>query len=164
MGEVIHAYRNHPYHPRPIPQEAVGRWAGISQTQLSRVESGPAVQDLRRLTHWALTLKIPARLLWFELAESGSGCAEEDGDMPSSGTSEVSKTLRRDFAALSGTPLAGSAWHAFENELDLIHGIRSSTASSERIAYLEELADDHGRTGRQGSAHGSAQADAGDAE
>jgi hypothetical protein len=40
-----------------------------TQTQLSRIESGPPVTDLDRLIPWARTLGIPPRLLWFKLPE-----------------------------------------------------------------------------------------------
>ncbi|TDB80277.1 helix-turn-helix domain-containing protein [Micromonospora sp. KC721] len=68
LGLVIRAYRCHPYHGRyPLPQEIVARWLGISQAQLSRIENGPAIVHLDRLSHWAQLLQIPAHLLWFTL-------------------------------------------------------------------------------------------------
>ncbi|MER6817919.1 helix-turn-helix transcriptional regulator, partial [Spirillospora sp. NPDC000708] len=45
----------------------VARWLNITQTQLSRIESGPPVTDLDRLVPWARTLGVPSDLLWFEL-------------------------------------------------------------------------------------------------
>lgn len=74
LGLVIRAYRCHPYHGRhSLPQETVARWLGISQAQLSRVESGPAIVHLDRLTHWAQLLQIPAHLLWFTLPTGHRG-------------------------------------------------------------------------------------------
>jgi tetratricopeptide (TPR) repeat protein len=67
MGRVIAAYRLNPQHVRPIPQEIVGGWVGITQAQLSRIENGPPIKDLDRLTQWAILLGIPAELLWFKL-------------------------------------------------------------------------------------------------
>jgi hypothetical protein len=68
MGRLIRAYRCHPYHGRhPLPQEAVARWLGITQAQLSRTEHGRPIVHLDRLTHWAQILHIPAHLLWFKL-------------------------------------------------------------------------------------------------
>jgi transcriptional regulator with XRE-family HTH domain len=67
MGRVIAAYRNHPGHGRPLRQEVVAGWVGISQAQLSRIENGLAIKDLDKLAHWARTLGVPARLLWFKL-------------------------------------------------------------------------------------------------
>lgn len=68
MGQVIRAYRRHPHHGgRPLSQELVAGWLQLTQTQLSRVENGPPVMDLGKLTHWARTLRIPAQYLWFRL-------------------------------------------------------------------------------------------------
>jgi tetratricopeptide (TPR) repeat protein/transcriptional regulator with XRE-family HTH domain len=68
MGSVIRAYRHHPAHgSRPLSQELVSGWLGMTQAQLSRIEHGPPVLDLGRLIHWAQTLRIPARCLWFDL-------------------------------------------------------------------------------------------------
>jgi tetratricopeptide (TPR) repeat protein len=69
MGRVIAAYRAHPYHGRPIPQEIVGGWVGLTQAQLSRIENGPPIKDLDKLIQWARVLRIPPHLLWFKLPE-----------------------------------------------------------------------------------------------
>src|SRR6266700_1048854 len=37
MGRVIYAYRVHPHHGRPLSQEVVGSWLGLTQAQLSRI-------------------------------------------------------------------------------------------------------------------------------
>jgi tetratricopeptide (TPR) repeat protein len=73
IGQVSRAYRRHPNHIAAygkdgIPQDTVGRWLGLTQAQVSRIESGPAVKHLDSLTHWAKTLRIPGYLLWFKLA------------------------------------------------------------------------------------------------
>ncbi|MEU2612147.1 XRE family transcriptional regulator [Micromonospora sp. NPDC007271] len=68
LGRVIRTYRYHPYHGRnPLPQTVVAGWLGITQAQLSRVENGPPLLHLDRLTHWAALLGIPANQLWFAL-------------------------------------------------------------------------------------------------
>jgi tetratricopeptide (TPR) repeat protein len=67
MGAVIAAYRNHPFHGRPLRQETVARWMGLTQAQLSRIENGPAIKDLDKLIQWATLLEIPAHLLWFQI-------------------------------------------------------------------------------------------------
>ncbi len=85
MGRVIHAYRHHPFHgPRALSQEVVAGWLGITQTQLSRVESGPPVKDLGRLIHWAKTFQVPSHLLWFKLPGE-----RDEGQRPSEGSSEL---------------------------------------------------------------------------
>jgi transcriptional regulator with XRE-family HTH domain len=71
MGQVIRAYRCHPYHGRqPLPQEVVAGWVGLTQAQLSRIEHGPAILHLDRLTHWARALRIPETYLWFKLPDT----------------------------------------------------------------------------------------------
>lgn len=68
IGQVIRAYRHHRFHgPRPLSQELVAHWLGLTQTQLSRVESGLPVKDLDKLITWAQTLKFPPGMLWFKL-------------------------------------------------------------------------------------------------
>jgi hypothetical protein len=70
MGRVVAAYRSHPYHGRPIPQELVGSWAHMSQAQVSRLETGRPEGHLERLVFWANLLGIPQQLLWFETSAS----------------------------------------------------------------------------------------------
>jgi transcriptional regulator with XRE-family HTH domain len=67
MGRVIFAYRIHQYHSRPLTQEIVGSWLGLTQAQLSRIENGRAPEELSKLIRYAQILGIPARLLWFAL-------------------------------------------------------------------------------------------------
>ncbi|MEU1204691.1 helix-turn-helix domain-containing protein [Nocardia sp. NPDC005825] len=69
FGTVLRAWRRHPSHGgRPVPQIELARWLGITQGQLSRIESGRhRVRDLDKLNWYARTLGIPAELLWFEL-------------------------------------------------------------------------------------------------
>jgi transcriptional regulator with XRE-family HTH domain len=71
MGRVIAAFRSHPHHGAPLSQETVAGWMGLTQTQLSRIESGEPITDLTKLIRWAETLRIPEDLLWFKLPGSG---------------------------------------------------------------------------------------------
>ncbi len=73
MGRVVRAFRTHPHHRRPVSQETAAAWFGVTQGQLSRVETGPPVVHLDRLSHWARVLRVPAHLLWFTLGEHRSG-------------------------------------------------------------------------------------------
>ncbi|MEU4243124.1 AAA family ATPase [Actinoplanes sp. NPDC026619] len=70
MGRLIAAYRHHPMHGIPIPQEIVGLWANKSQAQISRYENGSPDGRLDRLTYWARLLGIPNWLLWFALPQT----------------------------------------------------------------------------------------------
>jgi hypothetical protein len=72
MGHVILAYRTHPFHVRPLSQLRACEWLGLTQAQLSRIETsqdGPV--DLGKLIHYACVLAMPAELLWFKLPASG---------------------------------------------------------------------------------------------
>src|SRR3981081_2481981 len=84
MGLVVAAYRNHPFHGRPLPQETVAGWVGITQAQLSRIESGPPIKDLERLIEWARVLHVPPTLLWFKLPEHRLARVREEPGRPAS--------------------------------------------------------------------------------
>ncbi len=51
-------------------------WLHLSQPQLSRIESGPAVRDLARLTQWTGLLGVPKNLLWFTPGREQNGHPE----------------------------------------------------------------------------------------
>lgn len=83
IGWVIRAYRHHPFHHnRPLSQELVAGWLGLTQTQLSRIENGPPIKDLGKLIHWARTLRIPAALLWFKLPDEAGSVTSPIGHRP----------------------------------------------------------------------------------
>lgn len=68
MGQVFYAYRVHPWHGRVVSQETLAGWLGLTQAQLSRIESARTPpQNLGKLMSWAHGLRIPGDLLWFKL-------------------------------------------------------------------------------------------------
>lgn len=72
MGHVIRAFRQHPDHGRqPISQQTAARWAGITQAQLSRIETGSPLGHIDRLVQWAEILRIPSLYLWFRVPGQG---------------------------------------------------------------------------------------------
>lgn len=104
MGQVVRVYRHHPVHGRrPLPQSEVGAWCGITQAQLSRIESGPPIVHLDRLLHWARVLRIPERHLWFALPY------QPDQERP------VDPMKRSDFLLLGGAAVATALTAPFEN-------------------------------------------------
>jgi transcriptional regulator with XRE-family HTH domain len=144
MGGIIYAYRAHPYHGKLLPQEAVARWAGISQTQLSRIESGRPLQDLGRLTHWARTLRIPQRLLWFRIAARVE-TVERTAQGNSMATREVAVTRRREFMSIGGYAIGGHVLDRLGREIDMMHiALDRGTTSEERVAHFEGMAEDLG--------------------
>ncbi len=81
MGRVIHAYRTHPFHGRPLPQDLMANWLGLTQAQLSRIEKGTAPEQISKLIRWAEILDVPRELLWFKLP----GTQNESSGVVSSG-------------------------------------------------------------------------------
>jgi transcriptional regulator with XRE-family HTH domain len=109
IGRVIFAYRTHPHHGRPLSQERVSLWLGLTQAQLSRVENGDAPEQLSKLTKWAQTLGIPGDLLWFKLPGQGDHVSPSPADSPSAAGENALKLAC--WLALDGTstpPLVGN--------------------------------------------------------
>ncbi|WP_460404117.1 helix-turn-helix domain-containing protein [Actinophytocola sediminis] len=72
IGQVARAYRKHPHHAAVfgsggISQALLGQWLGLTQAQVSRIETGAPVRNIDSLAHWARVLGIPSALLWFDL-------------------------------------------------------------------------------------------------
>lgn len=70
IGKVFKAYRNHSHHiqlfGKPLNQELLGRWLGLTQAQVSKLENGKPEQNLETLRHYAKVLHLPQHLLWFD--------------------------------------------------------------------------------------------------
>lgn len=111
LGQVIRAYRSHPYHGRhPLPQTVVAGWMGITQAQLSRVENGPPLVHLDRLAHWARLFGIPRAYLWFTpIDRNHMTDVAVPGEPPSQGPDESRRALLAAIAAVAaGAGLIGS--------------------------------------------------------
>jgi tetratricopeptide (TPR) repeat protein len=71
IGRVFKAYRNHPRHlllfGKALNQELLGRWLGLTQAQVSKLENGKPEQNLDALRNHAKILHLPQHLLWFDL-------------------------------------------------------------------------------------------------
>src|SRR5215207_1105670 len=71
IGKVFKAYRGHQRHMqlfgKALNQELVGRWLGLTQAQVSKVETGRPEQNLETLRRCAEILHLPEELLWFDL-------------------------------------------------------------------------------------------------
>lgn len=70
IGKVFKAYRNHPRHlklfGKALNQELLGRWLGLNQAQVSKLENGKPEQNLENLRNYARILHLPQHLLWFD--------------------------------------------------------------------------------------------------
>lgn len=73
IGMIFKAYRNHPRHLQifgtALNRELLGRWLGLTQAQVSKLESGMPEQNLETLRNYARILHLPQNLLWFDLDE-----------------------------------------------------------------------------------------------
>ncbi len=119
IGQMCRAYRKHPYHRAAygndgIPQEVVGGWLGLTQAQISRIETGAPVRQLDNLARWARTLRIPAHLLWFQLpSRQTAPPALQNGPAPAfvgacpQGHPEIDDMNRRELLRL--VSMAGAA-------------------------------------------------------
>jgi DNA-binding XRE family transcriptional regulator/tetratricopeptide (TPR) repeat protein len=71
IGRVFRAYRNHPRHlhlyGKALNQELLGRWLGLTQAQVSKLENGKPEQNIEVLSSYAKTLHLPQDMLWWLL-------------------------------------------------------------------------------------------------
>jgi DNA-binding XRE family transcriptional regulator len=84
IGRVFKAYRNHPRHlqlfGKVLNQELLGRWLGLTQAQVSKLENGKPEQNLETLRNYAATLHLPRHMLWFDFpGESRFGGLTSNG-------------------------------------------------------------------------------------
>ena len=164
IGNVIRSYRHHPFHgPRPLAQELVGRWLGLTQAQVSRIEQGQQIKDLDRLIRWAQILHIPGEYLWFKLP--GQQCTDKPEAALASPNSDVvagsesatsvekdSEDMNRtEFLLWGGTALTGLLasplvhdWHEPQHEPALpdltdvlLHQVRAQTEGFQWLSRKE---------------------------
>lgn len=153
FGHVLKAYRQ--TRGPDVTQAVVGRWLGITQVQVSRIERGrSAVNDLDRLDRWARALRIPQRHLWFQLAADGYPDTTHASAPTAVTTAVVNERKedqedpvhRRQFLALSLASTAaigvgGTARPSAPDMTDIpldIELVRSATASYRRLDSTTE--------------------------
>lgn len=108
FGQVVYAYR---YENRPVLTQArVGRWLGLNQGQVSRLERSEPVRDLAKLDAWARVLRIPQTYLWFQLGEQPLHGYLDGLEAPSlrDDSAEGDDVRRRDLFKVAG--LTGFGW------------------------------------------------------
>jgi hypothetical protein len=143
IGQVSRAYRKHPHHRAVygkdgIPQSVVAGWLGLTQTQISRIETGPPVRQLDSLVAWARTLGIPESILWFRLPRQQSALADpaddprpdlvREGKLGSGETDDMNRRKLLRLVAMAGAALAGPLdWERVE------HATRTDRLDSETL-------------------------------
>lgn len=148
MGKVVQAFRRHPYHGRTISQSVAAGWLHLTQSQLSRIESGPSVQDLDRLIHWAHILRIPSALLWFASPDQGTSRDGSNISAPPPPEDDewyrMSELLRRTFlkrSSLAAVTLPAIGLEELKHIVAALNDARRY-ADREVVGYFErQLAD-----------------------
>lgn len=70
IGKVFKVFRNHSHflrlYGKALNQEVLGRWLGLTQAQVSKLENGKPERNLDNLINYARALHLPEHLLWFK--------------------------------------------------------------------------------------------------
>jgi tetratricopeptide (TPR) repeat protein len=132
MGKVFKAYRNHPRHlqlfGKALNQELLGRWLGLTQAQVSKLENGKPEQNLEILRNYARILHLPLHMLWFDLP--GQSRLRSPRSLVETGTSSgaTSDSLivaqKQDEILVANTGL---------DTLELLRRIRTSAINSSTV-------------------------------
>jgi tetratricopeptide (TPR) repeat protein/transcriptional regulator with XRE-family HTH domain len=153
MGRVFHAYRTHPWHPRPLSQELIGNWLGLTQVQVGRIEKGRAPEEMSKLIAWARILSIPPDLLWFKMPQDDNDelAAAVGGELAEARQQALRQDIPRAFgvnAAVgdgrdampgAGAPvLAAAGLVGRDEELALLTGLMRRVAGGRGGAVLVE--------------------------
>lgn len=142
MGAVVAAYRHHPVHGhRALPQGVVAGWLGITQGQLSRIESGHSrVRNIDTLVHYAQVLRIPPELLWFSVPNPSD---DNPSEVPPADPGVI--TGRDTLALVTAQPTSTLAEHLLSMLsdyaiTDMLTGPRSLIPVIEQqIRFIEQL-------------------------
>ncbi|WP_370942553.1 helix-turn-helix domain-containing protein [Amycolatopsis sp. cg5] len=76
IGNVFKAYRHHPRWlkllGKALNQEVLGRWLGLNQGQVSKLENGKDEDNIKVLREYATILCLPHDELWFRFPNEGA--------------------------------------------------------------------------------------------
>jgi tetratricopeptide (TPR) repeat protein len=130
FGQVLSAYR---YEHRPILTQAkVGRWLGLTQGQVSRLErTAQPTHDLNKLDQWARALHIPQRYLWFQLSQQPVHAYLQAREAPSldgeseTGGEDVQRRQLLRAAAAGAASVGSSAFSWFSTQSAPRSGMRA---------------------------------------
>lgn len=115
FGALLKAYRE-VFHP-PLTQAELGRRMGLSQAQVSRIETGRTpVRDVAKLTTWSELLGVPNHAAWF---------------VPPQGTA-ASQPPHREFPAAVARPGGGGTAHRARS------GVSSRVVGVDDVAVVRE--------------------------
>ncbi|MQA10221.1 MAG: hypothetical protein GEU98_17040 [Pseudonocardiaceae bacterium] len=144
IGKVFKAYRNYPLHlqlfGKALNQELLGRWLGLTQAQVSKLENGKPEQNLEALRNYAKILHLPQHMLWFDFAgQSRLKPPSRTADDVNAGGLIVPQS--RDDILVANTGM---------DTLELLRRVRASAIDSSTIDALnitvEQLCCDYAHT------------------
>lgn len=96
FGQLFAAYRreSNPH----VSQAALGRWLGLTQAQVSRLEAPGArpPSNLVNLERWAKALRVPSGLLWFSVSHTQDELVDRTGEV------SLDRVQRRQFFKTAG--------------------------------------------------------------
>lgn len=149
MGLVVRAYRYHEHHGgRPLAQTTVAEWLGITQGQLSRIESGQnQVRELDKLIQYARRLRIPDHLLWFDVPSTPPLPADPVSSIRLRGGTVIPASLPRADAELTHSLMATLSHYATTDNLVGPHALLDIVPR--QVAFIERLLVDAGGGGRR---------------
>ena len=129
IGKVFKAYRNHPAHLRLVGrrmnQELLGRWLGLTQAQVSRIENGQPEENLKTLRNFARILHLPQHLLWFDLPGQSRLAVPSTGTIGT--TSGLVVPQARDDLLIAATGM---------DTLELLQRVRASAVDQSTVDAL----------------------------
>jgi len=151
IGKVCRAYRLHPHHAATygsggITQAPLGQWVGLTQAQVSRIETGPALKHLDTLAHWARILRIPSELLWFDMPGSQRYAAAKGSALGVEGTQknqrEEDAAKRREAITLVGKALTAVTAPGILSTVERVaSGHRRERVDRRLVSAHEEVAE-----------------------
>lgn len=134
IGNVFKVYRHHPHHlkyfGKSLNQETFGKWLGLEQSQVSKIESGKTDESIKTLQNWARILHLPQHLLWFDLP----GQSRLNSPQSSRGTGKLLSISsgpamdRREFMLFTSGTVLGMT--------ESLHRGLSSRAGQSDLGYL----------------------------
>lgn len=138
FGQVLYAYRHE--HRPVLTQSKVGRWLGLTQGQVSRLEcTAQPTHDLNKLDPWVRALHIPQRYLWFQLSQQPTHAYLRPRDAPSlddeceTGGEDVRRRQLIRTAVAGAASLGSSAFGWFRTPPAPLSGIRAVGMTDVRI-------------------------------
>jgi len=128
---VFKAYRNHPRHlqlyGKALNQELLGRWLGLTQAQVSKLENAKQPeQNLETLRNYARILHLPQRLLWFDFPGQSRLTLTQVSSSNTSGGLTVPRTREDLLIAATGM-----------DALELLQRVRASAIDQSTVDALD---------------------------